>query len=275
MDRLTALLNSYRPESVSVQPIVLDADEALSPSTPANAVWLCLIQQGQLTLSTRDGGDALGAGDLIWITDNKEHRFTSLVSHTEVVVCTMEIGRDRDSPLFERLPPYVHIPADLHDAAQTLAPVITLMLQETIDAQCGQSHVQNRLAEVLMVRVLRFLMRHALLNEGIIGALADLKLARAITAMHEDPGESWNVATLAKRAGMSRTAFSNGFREVVGRPPMRYLGDWRMKLASQWLRDTDQSVAQIGERLGYQSETAFRRAFRNITGTAPSHFRNR
>lgn len=276
MDRLSAILNSFRPLSTDVRLLSVGTTPCTLALHNSTSAHLCLLQNGILQWQSPNQAElTLEEGDLIWITDSREGFFVADDAAATLVVCELQLGATQQNPLLERLPSWVHITADQHDAAQTLTPVISLMLQEASQAECGKIHVQNRLAEVLMIRVLRFLMRHALLHEGLIGALADLRLARAITAMHEQPGENWTVASLARRAGMSRTAFSNSFREVIGRPPMRYLTDWRMNLARQWLADQQQSVAEIGERLGYQSETAFRRAFRNITGTTPSAHRSK
>src|SRR5262245_64822356 len=102
--------------------------------------------------------------------------------------------------------------------------------------------------------------------KGFLAALKDERVARALTALHRKPGERWRVDTLAREAGMSRTVFAERFAALLGRTPMQYLAAWRMHLADGMLRVRRSSVAQVAELLGYQTETAFRRALRRVAG---------
>jgi transcriptional regulator GlxA family with amidase domain len=91
--------------------------------------------------------------------------------------------------------------------------------------------------------------------------------------MHADPAHDWTVAELATRVASSRTVLVDRFRELLGRPPIRYLTGWRMDLASGLLRTSSLSVAEIAQRVGYDSEAAFSRAFKRTFGRAPAHWR--
>jgi AraC-like DNA-binding protein len=81
------------------------------------------------------------------------------------------------------------------------------------------------------------------------------------------------VESLASAAGMSRTAFAVRFKQLVGLPPLDYLSGWRMTVARNALRKGDESMVDIAERIGYQSDTAFSAAFKRATGTSPGRFR--
>jgi AraC-like DNA-binding protein len=135
--------------------------------------------------------------------------------------------------------------------------------------------VLNRLAEVMFVLVLRHHMQRAPELKGFLAALKDERIARALAALHRAPGEDWRVDTLAREAGMSRTVFAERFAGLLGQTPMQYLASWRMHLADEMLRERRSSVAQIAERLGYQTETAFRRAFKRVRGIGPGDVRRR
>ena len=74
---------------------------------------------------------------------------------------------------------------------------------------------------------------------------------------------------------MSRTVFAERFAALLGRSPMQYVAAWRMHLADEMLRLRRSSVAQVAEQLGYQTETAFRRAFRRVRGVGPGDVRRR
>ncbi len=156
---------------------------------------------------------------------------------------------------------------------QNLNPIIQLLLEESLQQRCGQETVLNRLAEVLLVHVLRYVMKHQKIETGVLAGLADIRLARAITAVHRFPDKRWTVQLLAGEAGMSRTAFNLFFRETVGCTPGEYLMQWRMRLACRWLETSHVMVGQIVDRLGYQSETAFFRAFRRQIGMSPGQYR--
>jgi AraC family transcriptional regulator, activator of mtrCDE len=107
-----------------------------------------------------------------------------------------------------------------------------------------------------------------------LAALAHPRLGRALAAMHARLGERWTLDGLAREAGMSRSAFADAFREQVGRSPMRYLADWRMQEATRRLQRTRQSVERIAGDCGYASPTAFRKAFRALTGQTPRAVRD-
>ena len=94
-----------------------------------------------------------------------------------------------------------------------------------------------------------------------------------MTGIHDTPGENWTLEELANTAGMSRTAFSKRFREVVGFTPADYLAQWRMSIACKKISAGNESIAAIADELGYQSETAFRRAFRKVTGHPPGFYK--
>jgi AraC-like DNA-binding protein len=125
----------------------------------------------------------------------------------------------------------------------------------------------------MFVLVLRHHMQQARELTGFLAALKDERIARVLTALHRAPGEDWRVDTLARAANMSRTVFAERFVGLLGQTPMQYLAAWRMHLAEQMLRERRASVAQIAERLGYQTEAAFRRAFRRVRGVGPGDVR--
>ncbi|MEV0759011.1 AraC family transcriptional regulator [Nocardia sp. NPDC050435] len=98
-------------------------------------------------------------------------------------------------------------------------------------------------------------------------------LARAVAAMHADPGREWTVEALAKVALASRSGFAARFQAATGLTPGRYLTSLRVERAQRFLAEPDVSVGNVARRLGYRSETAFGRAFRRHTGVTPSEWR--
>ena len=110
---------------------------------------------------------------------------------------------------------------------------------------------------------------------GWLFALADKHLNAALTCMHNDPGHSWTLQKLAARVGMSRSIFALRFKENVGTTPIEYLTRWRMMLASDRLMNSDEPVSVIASSLGYESDSAFGKAFRRIIGCSPRQHRYR
>src|SRR5690606_18279678 len=107
---------------------------------------------------------------------------------------------------------------------------------------------------------------------GLVRGLADAQLAPAIRQMHAQLSRSWTVAQLAKTAALSRSTFFERFTRAVGIPPMEYLLAWRMAVARELLRRGDARIAEVAERVGYGSASAFSTAFTRHTGQPPSHY---
>jgi AraC-like DNA-binding protein len=134
--------------------------------------------------------------------------------------------------------------------------------------------VLAKLSELLFVEAVR---RYAeSLPEGETGWLAGLRepyVARALALLHRDITRRWTVDDLGREVGLSRSALADRFVRLLGVPPMQYLANWRMQVATQKLRDTGASIAQVAEIVGYESEAAFSRAFKKAIGTAPATWR--
>jgi AraC family transcriptional activator of mtrCDE len=111
------------------------------------------------------------------------------------------------------------------------------------------------------------------LIKGPLLALGDARLGPILNKIHTQPGAIESVDELAAEALMSRSAFAERFKSVVGLTPGRYLTHWRMQLAVDLLQHTDLPMVKISEQCGYQSEVAFRKAFSNNVGTSPGKFR--
>ena len=70
----------------------------------------------------------------------------------------------------------------------------------------------SRLAEVLVIRILRTQIERGSAEPGLIAGLANPKISRAIVAMHDDPGKPWRNDDLAALSGMSLSRFCDVFR---------------------------------------------------------------
>ncbi len=170
--------------------------------------------------------------------------------------------------LLQALPPIVHLRKESDKAAMRWS--LERMREELQDPQPGGSLIAQQLAYMMMVQALRLhLAEGARGGVGWLFALADKQMRVAISSMHEDPGQAWTLQALAERVGMSRSVFALRFRETVGATPMEYLTRWRMLLASERVRQPGESIGEIAASLGYESESAFGKAFRRVMGCSP------
>lgn len=190
------------------------------------------------------------------------------VEGSQFTCATLDFDGGAMNPLARALPPLIVLPLAQVDG---LDPALALLFAETERVRCGQRLLADRLFEVVLIQLLRWLLDHpeqAGIQPGLITGLSDARLARALVAVHEAPGEAWSVESMAGCAGMSRSAFAATFREVVGQTPADYLADWRISLAQARLRD-GVPLKLMADELGYANPSALSRAFLAKVGQSP------
>ena len=177
-----------------------------------------------------------------------------------------DFGSPDAALLVSLLPRLVHVRGE-----RRLATIVQLLGEESRAQRPGREVILAHLLEVLLIEALRCGAGTAA-SPGLLRGLADERLAAAIRRMHEDITRSWTVAELAKEAALSRSAFFERFSRAVGVAPMEYLLRWRMAWAKQLLRRKDGNVAEVAERVGYGSASAFSVAFTRHVGLAPTRY---
>jgi AraC-like DNA-binding protein len=176
--------------------------------------------------------------------------------------------------LLNALPPIVHIRKESNKEVMRWS--LQCLREELCDPQLGGSLVAQHLAYIMLVQALRlYLQSEATNGVGWLFALADPPMRAAIMCMHDEPGHHWTLQELAHRVGMSRTVFAQRFKERVGMTSMEYLTYWRMLLASDRLTASGDSVAEIAWSMGYETESAFGKAFKRVIGCSPREHRQR
>lgn len=195
------------------------------------------------------------------------HRFEVDDSEGADLVCAfVDFGASQGNPLMRGLPDFLSVPlADMIGVEATLA----LLFDEAFARRAGREAAIDRLMEFLVVLLLRHVIDARLIKLGLLAGLADARLAKAITAMHDQPGLAWSLDTLAQTAGMSRARFAARFRATVGTPPLDYLTDWRINVAQTLLR-RGKPLKAVAPAVGYSSPAAFSRVFaRRVGASAP------
>jgi AraC-like DNA-binding protein len=173
--------------------------------------------------------------------------------------------------LLHALPPVVHIRRESDKAAIRWS--LERMREELRDPQPGGSLITQQLAYMMLVQALRLhLTDGSNAGPGWLSALSDKHISIAIVSIHNDPGHRWTLHLLAERVGMSRSVFALRFRQTVGATPMEYLTRWRMLLAANRLKNSSDCLSAIAESLGYESESAFGKAFRRVMGCSPRQY---
>jgi AraC-like DNA-binding protein len=182
-------------------------------------------------------------------------------------------GAERN-PVITSLPPLLKLKVEEGGAAEWIRSTFQYAAEEVASGRPGSETVLAKLSELLFVETVR---RYAEgLPDGQTGWFAGLRephVARALALLHRDIARRWTVDQLGREVGLSRSALGDHFIRLLGVPPMHYLANWRMQVATEKLRGTNASLAQVAELVGYESEAAFSRAFKKAFGVAPATWR--
>ncbi|WP_069114488.1 AraC family transcriptional regulator [Jiangella alba] len=272
------------------------------PSVPGSAAFQVLLRGSSWLIRPEAEPVLLGAGDVVFSPNGQgygmasdpstplaEPRFdpqgvTELVRTDSVgdrgpVTVTLYGGYHLDPvrthPMLRDLPDVIVLPSRTGQHPE-LRAAIDLLGAEIDDPRPGSVAVVPGLLDVLLVYVLRAWLAQAPTHtSGWAAALTDPGISEALRALHEEPGRPWTVRELAGRARMSRATFARRFTALIGQPPLRYLTWWRLTSAAHLLRDTDESLERIANRVGYSSEFAFATAFKRQHEVAPGRYRRR
>jgi AraC-like DNA-binding protein len=276
---------------------------ALGPAS--HLILYHYVVEGELRIRAgEEGGEGLtlGAGDVVLLPRNDLHLVGSdltlpPVAGTDIIQPPKDGGlfsihhggsgrRTRmicgylgcdctdDNPVLSTLPALLKLDAEQGGAAEWIRSTFQYAAEEVASGRPGSETVLGKLSELLFVEAVR---RYAeALPQGQTGWLAGLRdpyVARALALLHRDITRPWTVDEISREVGLSRSALADRFISLIGMPLMHYLASWRMQVASQKLRNTGASLAQVADSVGYGSEAALSRAFKKAFGTAPATWR--
>ncbi len=181
------------------------------------------------------------------------------------------LGGDPADLLLGFLPPVVLLHAEDEKAAMRWS--LEQVWAELREEKLGGSFLVQQLAYMMLVQALRVHLAKASQDAvGWLYAITDPQLKTAIVSMQANPANDWTVNGLAQQVGMSRSIFALKFKEKVGESPMEYLTRWRMLLAGDRLTTSTEPILSIALSLGYESESAFGKAFKRVMGCSPRQY---
>jgi AraC-like DNA-binding protein len=186
---------------------------------------------------------------------------------------------DFDDPTAQRLvsmlPRVIHVPAGDSSDHQSIKGTVGAIATEASGLRPGGETMITRLADVLIIQAIRWWIEHEPESPtGWLTALRDRQIGRIIMLIHRHPAHPWSVGALAAEAAMSRSALTSRFKQLVGESVMGYITGWRMHIALRSLRQGRMDIGKVAEQVGYQSESAFNRAFKRRMGVSPGAVRN-
>lgn len=272
-------------------------------TTPRHVIAFHFVADGRMRIAA-DGGAPIevNAGEIVLLPHNDVHFFGSELTSRPVHAGSM-VQPPRDgglarlvhggggekarlicgflgcetpfNPLLRALPKVFKLDVRATPSGAWIETSFRYAASEIAAGRLGSTTTIAKLSELLFVEaVRRFVEELPAEMRGWLAGLRDSQIGRALGLLHARPSEDWTAESLASAVGMSRSAFAERFSALVGEPPIQYLTRWRMHLAAQRLREGRGSIAQIGFEIGYNSESAFSRAFKREFGTSPAAWRS-
>jgi AraC-like DNA-binding protein len=193
---------------------------------------------------------------------------------TRIVCGFLACDDTLSNPLLSSLPRLFKVDMRHDPRAAWLESSLKFAAAEVVDSRAGGTIVLARLSELLFVEAVRSCIEALPADQtGWLAGVRDRYVGRALSLLHAQSVHPWTVDELARKVGLSRSAFAQRFTDILGQPPMQYLARWRMQIAARELRIGSKSLAAVAEQIGYESEAAFSRAFRREFGMPPASWR--
>lgn len=271
IDRLSPVLERFRVDATLFHAGPLCGVQTFD-AQPGRG-FLHVLRRGELDLLYRDGKQLarthLCEPTLLLFPRAVHHEFINPpVDGSDFTCATLDFDGGLRNPIVQSLPDVILLPLQ---AIEGLQATLELLFAESDRTRCGSRLLANRLFEVVLIQVLRWIIDHpeqARVAPGMMLGLSDPRLAKALMAVHAAPDAEWTLERMASLAGMSRSAFAAAFKSATGTTPAAYSLDWKLNVATSLLR-AGRAVKQVALELGFADAPTFSRAFRRRTGASP------
>lgn len=301
MDTLSLLLDDIHLAGVEFRYLDAGAPWGFAFHSKGLASFHLLLSGSAFLHFPNEAPIALQAGDMAIVTSGRDHTVTdpdtapspqfinladTLQGHglepmrigQSPITCQLLSARfsfdaDMARPLLAALPSLLLLRSTGDQLPEWLRIGLAFIAQESRGRPAHQTII-NRVGDILFCESVRdYVESLPLDSNNWLLALRDPALSAALSAMHRQPEKPWTVPELAAVACLSRSSFAERFGQVMGKPPLSYLAEHRMRLAVWQLKHTQQPICRIAEMVGYGSETAFSQAFKRFYSCPPSQFR--
>jgi AraC-like DNA-binding protein len=262
MDRLAPFFSHF---TLSVQVFFSGHICGTSPDhATSRAGHLHVLRNGVLKILNKSGSPiVIREPTALLYPRPGEHTFQT--EGADIVCAFVEYGAGMLNPMVSALPAYLAVPLA---AVPELAPTVELLFSEAFDRRDGRQVAIDRLAEYFLLLLLRSAINSQLIQGGILTALSDKHLSRAVAGIHQEPGKAWTLEELAHIAGMSRARFAAHFLATMGQTPFEYLAAWRIGVAQSLLKKGE-PLKMVAPSVGYASSGALSRSFSLHVGMPP------
>ena len=262
------------------------------------SVWFHAVTHGICTLEIEGEQHHLTAGDVVIVPHGTGHRawgrdetdtpivldlpheyvndHYAILRHggggasTQIVCGGIKFEHPVAHQLVAALPAMIRVDASAASRFAAIRATIDMMADEVRRPGPGSDAVISRLCDIVVIQAIRsWIETDAAAQTGWLGALRDDQIGAAMARIHSEPQRDWSVASLAKEVSMSRSAFAARFTDLVGESAMKYVTRWRMHVALDLMRSEGLTVSAVAERVGYDSEASFSRAFKRVMGSPP------
>lgn len=301
-DPLTDMLRGLRLEGVEYGRFQMKAPWGLSFPAQDAARFHFVAGQGCWLRTPSEEWVRIEPGDAVLLPRGSAHALASAPDADTIVFCqcsfqqvcekvfetsgggagdetlifsgSMTFNVDRLHPLLRMMPDSMQV-FELAANEPSIPDLLKIMTNEVALDRVGAGGILARLADVVAASLIRSWVERGCGDAtGWIAAARDPDIGRVLAAIHLNPSESWTIESLAKIMRGSRSAFAERFSRVVGETPARYVAQVRMHHARQWLTRDKARIGVVAQRLGYDSEASFSRAFKRVMGVPPSHLRS-
>lgn len=234
-----------------------------------------LVRRGRCQLEIDNETYALEPGDFVFVSPAVDHKLASGDPddpQTLLLCGYCQFDAVENDVLLRALPRYVLMQREEMEQWPWLPRTLEHLSAEYMSGAPGSDLTVNKLTEVLLVQLLRADFCRSS-EVGIVAALRDKRLARALTAIHNHPGRHWTIEKAAKEASMSRSGFARRFKDLLGTSFFDYITRLRMRDARELLSTTNLAVPIVAEKVGYQSDLSFVKVFKKLHGVTPRAYR--
>lgn len=177
-------------------------------------------------------------------------------------------------PFFQEMPNWFVVRATDTAQAPALQHSLQLLQQELSQHALGSESIVYGLLDVIFGLLMRAIVqRQGQTQPCWSQSIQDAQVQKAVQALHADCARQWTLDALASHAGLSRTSLAERFRKTMGNTPLNYLRTVRMQKAMGALSNSERSLEQIAQEVGYQDAFSFSKVFKRTLGLAPRDFR--